>query len=127
MPDLASITISSGSIAFACSSGMSGKLGAGRVAAGIGDQPRLLDLVAVDLDQAVDRLRLQLRRVMLVAVPARIGGGVGEPEIGGQIDHLGLRRLRQQICLITFCVVRVRQRAEDEIEPGARPVDAVDR
>ena len=93
MPDLASITISSGSIAFALNSGMSGKLRAGRVAAGIGDEPRRLDLAAVDLGQAVDRLPLQLRRMVLVAVPARIGRRIGEPEIGGEIDHLGLRRL----------------------------------
>ena len=72
MPDLASMTISSGSIALARSSGISGKLRAGRVAAGIGDEMRALDLVAIDLDQAVDRLPLQLRRVVLVAVPARV-------------------------------------------------------
>ena len=65
---------------------MSAKLRAGGVAAGIGDELRVPDLLAIDLDQAVHRLPLQLGRVMLVPVPARIGGRVGEPEIGREVD-----------------------------------------
>ena len=78
------------------------------------------------LDQAIDRLALQLRRVMLVAVPARIGRDVVQPEVGAEIDHLGLRRLGQKIA---DHLLRggVRQRAEGEIERGLLPVDAVDR
>ena len=71
------------------------QLRAGRVAAGIGDEPRLLDLAPVDLDEAVDRLLLQLRRVMLMAVPLRIGRRIAQPEVGREVDDLGLRRLGQ--------------------------------
>ena len=70
---------------------------AGGVAAGIGDEPAFPDLLAVDFDEAVDRLALKLRRVMGIAVPARIGGGVGEAEVGGEIDHLHPRRLGEQL------------------------------
>ena len=104
MPDLASITISSGSIALALSSGVSGKLRAAGVAAGIGDQPRLLDLVAIDLDQAVDRLALQLRRVVLVAVPFRIGRGVGSRKSADRSTTLVFGALPSRSA-ITFCVV----------------------
>ena len=49
------------------------QLRAGGVTAGIGDKPRLLDLAAIDLDEAIYGLLLKLRCVMLVAVPLRIG------------------------------------------------------
>ena len=102
------------------------KLRAARVAAGVGDEPRLLDLVAMHLDQAIDRLALQLRRMMLVAVPARIGRDVVQPEVGREVDHLGLRRLGQKIA---DHLLRggMRQRAERQIERGLLPVDAFDR
>ena len=58
------------------------KLRAGRVAARIGDEPRFLDLLPVDLDQAIDRLFLELRRMMGMTVPVCVGGRVGEPKIG---------------------------------------------
>ena len=81
------------------------KLRAGRVAAGIGDEPRLLDLVAVNLDQAIDRLLLQLRRMMLVAVPARIGRGVVQPEIGAERSTTLVFGALARRSLMTFCVV----------------------
>ena len=80
----------------------------------------------IDFGQPVDRLLLQLRRSMRVAVPARIGGGIGEAEIGRQIDHLGCRRARQQI-LDDLLRRAVRQRAEDEIEPERLPIGVLDR
>ena len=58
------------------------QLRAGRIAARIGDEARLLDRVAIELDQPVHRLFLELRRIMLVAIPARIGGRIGETKIG---------------------------------------------
>ena len=91
------------------------KLRAGGVAAGIGDEPRPLDRVAVELDQPVDCLFLQLGRVMLVAVPARIGGRISEAEVGGEIDHLGLRRRGEQL-LDHLLRGRMRQGAEREVE-----------
>ena len=96
MPDLASITISSGSIALRAQQRDQRKLRAGRVAAGIGDEMRAGDVVAIDLGEAVDRLPLQLRRVVLVAVPARVGVG-REPEVGRQIDHLDRRQRAEQL------------------------------
>jgi hypothetical protein len=46
------------------------------VAAGIGDQPRMPDLAPVNFGQTVNGLFLQLRRVMVVAVPFCIGRGI---------------------------------------------------
>ena len=63
---------------------------------------------------------------MLVAVPLRVSGRVVQPEVGGQIDHLGLRRLGEEIAQ-DLLGRRVRQRAEREIEIGLGPVDAFDR
>ena len=58
-------------------------------------EPRFGDVVAIDLGEPVDRLRLQFRRIMLVAVPARIGVW-REAEVGRQVDHPRLRYARQQ-------------------------------
>ena len=69
------------------------QFGARRVAAGIGDEPRLFHVRPIDLGEPVDRLLLQFRREMLVAVPARIGGRIGQPEIRREVDDLGRRRL----------------------------------
>ena len=61
--------------------------------------------------------------MVLAAVPARIGGRIAQAEIGGEIDHLDLRRLAGR-----FCDHRLGggmgQRAEHEIE--ARPIDLID-
>ena len=62
---------------------------------------------------------------MLMAVPARIGGVVAEPKIGRQIDHLGRRRLRQQL-LHHLLRGGVRQRAERDVEPRLSPVEPFD-
>src|SRR4029079_6208586 len=48
------------------------QLRACRVAAGIGDQPRMPDLAPVNFGQPVNCLLLQLRRMMVVAIPFRI-------------------------------------------------------
>ena len=102
------------------------KLRAARVAARIGDKPRLLDLVAIDLDQSVDRLALQLRCVMFVSVPFRIGRGVGQPEVGRKIDHLRFRRLVEQVG--DHLLRRgMRQCAECEVELHLFPIRLVDR
>ena len=102
------------------------KLGAGRVAAGIGDEAGRLDLAPVDFGQAVHRLLLQLRRCMRMAVPARIGGRIGETEIGREIDDLRARRARDQV-LDHLLRRPVWQRAEDEIELKRRPIGGVER
>ena len=111
MPDLASIDDLVGLDRLGLEQRDQRQLRAGGVAARIGDQPRLLDLAPIDLDEAVDRLLLQLGRVMLVAVPLRVGRRIGEPEVGRQIDHLGRRRLCQKI-LHHLLRGRMRQRAE---------------
>ncbi len=63
--------------------------------------------------------------MVLVAVPAGIGGGVAEAKIGGEIDHLGGRSLGEQV-LDDGLRGRVRQRAEGKVERGLVPVDAID-
>ena len=120
------MTISSASIALAFNSGISASSRAARVAAGIGDEPRRLDLAPIDFGQAVDRVLLQLRRGVGVAVPARISRRIGETEVGRKIDDLGRRRLRQQI-LDHLLRRAVRQRAERKIEPERCPVVAIER
>ena len=101
------------------------KFGATGVAAGIGDQPRLLDLAPVDFGEAVDRLLLQLGRVVLVAVPFGVSRGVRQPEVGRQVHHLGGRRGAQQL-LDHLLRGGVRQRAEGDVEPGFGPVEPLD-
>ena len=64
------------------------QLRACRVAAGIGDQPRLPDLAPVNFGQTVNRFLLQLRRVMFVAIPFRIGGGIRQAKVCRQVDDL---------------------------------------
>jgi len=65
--------------------------------------------------------------MVLVAIPARIGGGVRR---GGhhaeEIDHLGSRRRSQQV-LDHGLRGRMRQRAEGQIERFRLPVDSIDR
>ncbi len=98
---------------------------AGCVAAGIGDQPRLFDFAPVDFAQAIDCFFLQLRRMMLMAVPFGVSGRVGEPEIGGEVDDLGGRRLRQKR-LHHLLRGGMRQRAERHVEGGLGPVEPLD-
>src|SRR5437588_357124 len=52
------------------------QLRAGRIAAGIGDEARAHDLAAIDFDEPVNGLAEQFGRLVLVAVPVRIGGAV---------------------------------------------------
>ena len=64
----------------------------GRIAAGIGDDARLADGLAVDLGQAVDRLRYQLGAGVLHLVPFFPFGHVLYAKVGGNIDqaHAGV-------------------------------------
>jgi hypothetical protein len=80
----------------------------------------------MSLDKAVHCLTLQFRRVMLSAIPARIGCRVGEAEIGGEIDDLDLRRLPENV-LDDLLGRRMGQRAEHEIEAEPAPVEPVER
>ena len=118
------MTISSRSIAPALISGSSGSCAHVVKQPGIGEQPAGLDLAAIDFRQAVHGLSLQLRRLVLMAIPARIGSHVPQPEIGRQVDHPGGRGLSNQ--LANHVLRRaMRERAEHEIEPERRPVEAV--
>ena len=102
------------------------QLGAARVAAGIGDEPRRLDLSPIDLGETVDRVFLQFGRGVGMAVPARIGGRIGQAEIGRKIDDLDARRARQQ--MLDHRLRRgVRQRAESKIKPERLPIDGIER
>ena len=96
MPDLASIDDLVELDRFGLQQRHQRQLRAGRIAAGIGDELRLLDRAPMDLDKAVDRLLLQLRRLMLVAVPFRVSRRVRQPEVGRQIDHLGRSAPRRE-------------------------------
>src|SRR6185437_8797299 len=84
------------------------------------------DLPPVDLDQPVHRLRLQFRRMMLVAVPFGISRRIRQPEVGRQVDDLGRWRGREQV-LDHLLRRRMRQRAEGDVEPRPDPVEAVQR
>ena len=84
--------MSSGSMTPALSSGRIAVDAGGGVAAGAGDQPRGADLVAVELGQAVDRLGLQVERVVRVAVPVLVDRRVAQAEVGGEIDDLQVAR-----------------------------------
>ena len=64
--------------------------------------------------------------MMGVAVPARIGGGVGEAEVGGEIDHLHVRRQGEKL-FDHLLGGRMGQRAEHEVEAERRPVEAIER
>ena len=59
----------------------------GRVATGIGDQGRALDLFPISLAQAVDGLVDQIRCGVFDAVPARVDIRIGQAVVGAQVDH----------------------------------------
>ncbi len=88
VPDLASMTMSSASTRSAADHRQQQQQRRGRVAARTGDQPRPGDGVAVILGQAIDRLALERRRAVLVAVPFGVGVHVAQPEVGRHVDHL---------------------------------------
>ena len=69
--------------------------GGGGIAARTGHQARPGDGVAGQFAEAVDRILLQRRRPVGVAVPAGVGVFVGEPEIGRKVDHLETGRERR--------------------------------
>ena len=91
-----------------------------RVAARIGDQPGGADRVAIVLGQAIDRLLLQLQRLMRMAVVLRIELRVAQPEVGREVDHLRAARQR----LDDHLGGRVRQAAEHDVQAG--DVDVLD-
>ena len=61
----------------------------GGITAGVGNQARGANALAAELGQSVDRLGQQLRRGVLLLVPARIRGGVAQAESATEIDDLG--------------------------------------
>ena len=92
-----------------------------RVAARIGDEAGRLHLPAIDLGEAVDRLGLQGLGLVLMAVPAGIGGLVGEPEIGREVDDPDLWPRREEPGDDALRRA-MRQGAEDEVDVDPRPV-----
>jgi len=72
-----------------------GELPRGGIAPRARHQPRLRDLVPVELGQPIDRLGLQVRRRMGLAIPPLIGGRIAQPEIRRQIDDLQIPRQRR--------------------------------
>ena len=70
-----------------------------RVAAGIGDQPRVLQLAVAPLREPVDGLLEQRRPRVRKAVPARIQGRIVEAEGAGEIDHAhaAVEQLRREL------------------------------
>ena len=91
----------------------------GRVAARIGDQPRARHRVTTPLGEPVDGFRQQVRRRVLRAVPAPVGGRIPQPEVGAEINHPGARieqpgRSRQRLA--------VRQSKEHDIGVRAEAI-----
>ena len=68
------------------------ELGRRRVATWYGDQAGALDRLAIDLGQAIDRLRQQFRRTMRLAIPLGPLFGILQAEVGGQVNHLSAGR-----------------------------------
>ncbi len=102
-PLLASATMPcSRSTSPAATSGFSGQNDRSRVAAGIGDQPRAGNLLAMQLGHAVDGLRLrgcgQLGSFVLKGIDGAIGR-FGQPPRAAQIDHAhpALQRFRDPL------------------------------
>ena len=84
MPCLASITTSA--ITPARASGASAEHGRGRIAAGVGDDRRVGDLLAVQLGQPVRGLVEQVR-ARVRAVPLLVCLDRGEAEVGAEVDY----------------------------------------
>ena len=84
-----------------------------RVAARGRDRLRAADRLAIELGNAVDELAEQLRRLVRMAVPALVGRGVVEPEVGAEIDE---RDAAIEDCAGEPLAVPVRQSGEDEVD-----------
>ena len=52
-----------------------------RVTPGASNQPRALDIIAIELGQPVDRLALLFQRGVVVAIPFLVGFRIAQPEI----------------------------------------------
>ena len=68
------------------------ELHGGRVATGVGNEPRRFDLRAVHFRQTIHRLGEQLRAGVRHAIPFFPHGRILEAKIGGQVDKLHARR-----------------------------------
>jgi hypothetical protein len=80
---------SSGSIGYAAGDqGLNGEIRGGGITAGVGDQSGGANTLAAELGEAIDRLGEQMRRRVLLFVPARIRGGVAKAEGAAEIDDL---------------------------------------
>ena len=112
--------MSSPAIPPASSSGISGSWAEVGIAARIGHQPRARHRGPRQLRQAIDRLLLQRRRPMGMAIPGRIAVEIGEAEIGGKIDDLQRAGQARDHLLGR----PMRQAAEDEID--LRPIGLLD-
>ena len=91
----------------------------GRIAAGVGHQPRLADGGALHFGQAIDGLALQRHGAVFVTVPLGVGPGVGQAEVGGKVDDLQMAGQARDHLLGSA----VGQAAEGDVDP--RPVDLV--
>ena len=81
---------SGGSIGHAaCDQRLDGEIRGRGITAGIRDQARGANSLAAELGETVDGLGEQVRRGVLLFVPARIGGGVAQAESAAEIDDLG--------------------------------------
>ena len=63
-----------------------GQNGRRRVTPGAGHQVRIAQRLPVQFRDPVDKAAQQIRARMRAAVPARVSGGVSEPEVGAQVD-----------------------------------------
>jgi hypothetical protein len=108
------------------------KLHRRRIAAGVGDNARAPDTLAVDLGQAVNRFRHKLGARVLGAVPLFPRRDILDAEIGRDVDHAHAGIDQHPGLLHRDAVGRgeeydvallergVRRRAESEINPAAQ-------
>ena len=88
-----------------------------RIATGRGDCAGGADRIAMQLRDAVDEAAEQVRRLVLLIVPALIGGRVVQPEIGAEIDEGDVAR---QDIGGNRLGLAMRERGEDEIDSVER-------
>ncbi len=89
----------------------------GRVAAGVRDELCSPELIARELGQAVDGIGQCVRRRMLEAIPGRIRGRVGQPQVRTDVDHCRPTggQAHSQLSRLP-----VRQRQEGNVHPRLR-------
>ena len=101
--------------------GEEGERRRGRIATGVGDEPRRAHLLPVDFGQAVDRLGQQFRRSMIRAVPLRVSRRVFQAEVGTEIDY---PRFPFEECRNRFDRGAVRKREKDDVRVLRHPPPA---